>query len=70
MVEVSKAQALASEVLGLAKKSQVSLPSYEAAAKQLAIAEQHAGPKCDITSIYGAVRVQSGLKFLDPELMK
>lgn len=63
MVEVSKAQALTSQVLDLAKASNVSLPSYEVAVNHLAVAEKHAGPNGDITGIYGAVRVESGLEF-------
>lgn len=63
MVEVSKARTLTSEVLGLAKANAVVLPSYEMAVKHLAVVEEHAGPKGDITGLYGAVRVKSGLTF-------
>ena len=63
MVEVSSARALTSKVLGLAKNSNVSLPAYEVAVNHLAVAEKHAGPEGDITGIYGAVRVESGLEF-------
>ena len=65
MVETSKARGLASHVLGLAQASQVSLPSYEVAVNHLAVAEKHAGPKGDITGIYGAVRIESGLNFVN-----
>ena len=60
---MSKARTLTSKLLDLAKSSNVSLPSYEVAVKHLAVAEKYAGPKCDITGIYGAVRVESGLDF-------
>lgn len=63
MVELFKARALTSKVLDLAKASNVSLPSYEVAVNHLVVAEKHAGPNSDITGIYGAVRVESGLEF-------
>lgn len=63
MVEVSSARALTSKILDLAKKLNVSLPGYEVAINHLAVPEKHAGPKGDITGIYGAVRVESGLEF-------
>ncbi len=65
MVEASKARDLASKALGLAEASKVSLPSYEAAVNHLTVAEKHAGPKSDITGIYGAVRIESGLNFFN-----
>ena len=40
-----------------------SLKSYKVAVDHLAVAEAHAGPRCDIMGIYGAVRVESGLPF-------
>ncbi len=70
MVELHKARAVASKVLDLAKVSNVSLPSYEVAVNHLAVAEKHAGPKADITCIYGAARVESGLDFLTNSDMK
>ena len=63
MVEVAKARALTSQILGLASASKTSLKSYEVAIERLATAEICAGPVCDIMGIYGAVRVESGLPF-------
>lgn len=63
MVEVSKARVLTAKVLALAKASNVSLKSYEVAVEHLAVAEAHAGREGDITGIYGAIRVESGLPF-------
>lgn len=63
VVGVGKARALASHVLELAKASNTSLKSYEVAVEHLASAEAHAGPGCDITGIYGAVRLESDLPF-------
>ena len=63
MVEVSKARALASHVLELARASGTSLKSYEVAVEHLASAELSAGSTSDITGIYGAVRLESGLPF-------
>ena len=40
-----------------------SLKSYKVAVDHLAVAEAHAGPRCDIMGIYGAVRVESDLPF-------
>jgi hypothetical protein len=58
-----KARALASHVLGLAEASKASLKSYEVAVEHLHSAQVHAGPESDITGIYGAVRLESGLPF-------
>lgn len=63
IVGVDKARAVASHVLELARASKTSLKSYEVAVEHLATAESHAGPKSNIVSIYGAVRLESGLPF-------
>ena len=63
MVEVHKARELTSQVLGLGKTQEVSLKSYEVAISHLAALESHAGPAADITGVYGAVRLESGLPF-------
>lgn len=63
MAEVSLARALAAKVLNLAKRLTVSLPVYEVAVNHLAVADKLAGPEGEITGIYGAVRVESGLGF-------
>jgi hypothetical protein len=63
MVEVSKARSLSSHVLNLAQSSSASVKAYEVAVKHLATVEAHAGAKADITGIYGAVRLESGLPF-------
>ena len=63
MVEVTKAQHLTSQVLGLAKENNVSLKSYKVAVEHLADVEYNAGPKEDICGIYGAVRMESGMEF-------
>ena len=63
MVEVCKARHLTSQVLELAKASNVSLKSYEVAVEHLETVERNAGSNGDITGIYGAVRVESQMPY-------
>ena len=63
MVEVKKARHLTAQVLKLAKAHNVSLKSYEVALDHLADVENKVGPKADISGIYGAVRMESGIDF-------
>ena len=63
MVELSNARALTAEIAATAHNAGAALPAYQVAIGHLAIAERHAGPTGDITGIYGAVRVESGLEF-------
>ncbi|PYH88928.1 6-phosphogluconate dehydrogenase-like protein [Aspergillus ellipticus CBS 707.79] len=63
MVEVSKAITLVDEVLDLAHACGAAVPIYETARQHLQDAKDHAGPDTDITGIYGAVRLASGLPF-------
>jgi hypothetical protein len=67
MVEVSKARVLTSHVLDLAKQSGASVKGYEVALDHLKVVESHAGGAADITGIYGAVRLESGLPFKNGE---
>lgn len=67
MVEVPKARNLASHVLNLARSSGASVKAYEVAVKHLETVEAHAGAKADISGIYGAVRLESGLPFKNAE---
>ncbi|TVY30374.1 putative oxidoreductase [Lachnellula hyalina] len=63
IVEVSKALKLTAHVLELAKSSGASIKGYEAAIDHLKVVEDQAGGEADITGIYGAVRLESGLPF-------
>ena len=54
---------LASQVLNYANENGASVKAYEQAVEHLAIVEGKAGPKYDISSIYGAIRLESGLPF-------
>ncbi|TVY36626.1 putative oxidoreductase-like protein [Lachnellula occidentalis] len=63
IVEVSKALKLTAHVLELAKSSGASVKGYEAAVDHLKVVEDQAGEDADITGIYGAVRLESGLPF-------
>jgi len=63
MVEVSKARSLTSHVLELARSSGASVKGYEVAIEHLKVVEEQKGGKADITGIYGAVRIESGLPY-------
>ena len=63
MADISKARVLTSSVLELARLFDVALPAYEVAVRHLAVVESEVGSSCDITSIYGAVRMESHLDF-------
>lgn len=63
MVETSKAIDLSSKVLELAASVGVPLKGYEVGIEHMVAARDYAGPKADILSIYGAVRMESNLKF-------
>lgn len=54
---------LAGQVLGLAAGCGARLKSYEVADQHMKMVHTHAGPKGDISGIYGAVRQESGLPF-------
>jgi len=71
MVEISKALDLSSKVLNLAKSVNVQLKGYEVGIEHMAAAQAHAGPECDILSIYGAIRMESELPFQNgPSMQK
>lgn len=57
------ARAMTTKVLGIAKKVGAAVPAYEVAIKHLADVEEQEGPNNDLTAIYGAVRMASGLPF-------
>ncbi|KAL2816682.1 6-phosphogluconate dehydrogenase-like protein [Aspergillus granulosus] len=63
LVEVSKALLLTGRVMELAQKHGASVKIYEIAREHLKFVKDHEGPDADITAIYGAVRVESGLPF-------
>jgi len=63
MVEISKALHLSSKVLNLAESVKVPLKGYKVGIETMVAAQAHAGPKCDILRIYGAIRMESGLPF-------
>lgn len=62
-MDVSKALDLSSHVLELAGSLNMPLKGYQVGLDHMALANSIAGPKCDITSIYGAVRIEGGLPF-------
>ena len=63
MVEMAKARDLSSQVLELADSLNTSLSAYRVGVDHMEVAEAHGGAKCDVTGIYGAIRVESGLPF-------
>lgn len=63
MVEVHKGMELSDHVLEIANTCGVSVDLYKVACENLKIAQEHEGPGADITGMYGAVRVKSGLPY-------
>ena len=57
------AQHQISEILHAAMESKTSLPALEAAVNHMEIVYNHVGPAADISAIYGAVRLESGLEY-------
>ena len=57
------ARNLATHVLKVAADTGTKLKAYEAAINHLTVAENHVGATADITGIYGAVRLESGLEY-------
>jgi hypothetical protein len=65
MATLEMAQKLAGNVLAMANQSGASVPAYEVAVNHLVEARKAHHAQGDITSIYGAVRLASGLPFKD-----
>ena len=63
MASIGLAREVAAHVLEAAGEAGACLPAYEAAVKHLQVVSQKAGADCDISAIYGAVRLESGLSF-------
>lgn len=61
------AQHLASEILEMGEKSGVSLNSYRVAYEHMKLAREHFGSEGDISGIYAAVRLESGLSLRNQE---
>ena len=56
--------------MNFARENGASIKAYEQAVEHLAVVEKNAGPHYDITSIYGAIRLESGLPFMNEELVR
>ncbi|GAB1191676.1 hypothetical protein APSETT444_000858 [Aspergillus pseudonomiae] len=68
MVEVHKGIELSDHVQEIANACGASVDLYEVARENLKIVQEHEGPGADITGMYGAVRVKSGLSYRnDPQ---
>ena len=63
IVHIKMARGVASHVLDLAEKSGTELAAYKVGSKHLEAVERCVGENGDISGIYGAVRMESGLKF-------
>jgi 3-hydroxyisobutyrate dehydrogenase-like beta-hydroxyacid dehydrogenase len=63
MVNIGMAQTVADHVLELAKSTGTNLACYEVAKRRMDLIEEHAGKKGDIDGLYGAVRLESGMKY-------
>ena len=57
------ARHLADEVSALASASDAKLPAYQAAREHMDMVKDYAGAKGDVSGIYGALRLLSGLAF-------
>lgn len=63
LVPINECHRLASEILELGKRSGTSLRAYEQGVQHMKVVQQHVGSSGDISGIYGAVRLESGLNF-------
>ena len=63
IVNIKMARGVASHVLDLAEKSGTELAAYKVGSKHLEAVETCVGENGDISGIYGAVRMESELKF-------
>ena len=72
MVRLGNALQLTSVVRDLGIQSGTCLKAYQVALDHIAVAEKTVGPKGDLAGIYGAVRLESGLKYencVSPEVI-
>jgi hypothetical protein len=63
VIAIGTATAVTDHVMSLAEQSGTKLGAFEVASRHMEMVEKYAGAKGDIAGIYGAVRVESGLKF-------
>lgn len=56
---------LTNKVAALAESLDVKLPAYQVARQHLRVAKNVSSGNADILSLYGAVRVESGLDFVN-----
>jgi len=63
IVNIAMAKNVASHVMNLAKASGSHLPAYEAGCKHMDAVQCHMGEAGDISGIYGALRMESGLTY-------
>ena len=67
LVPINECHRLATEILDLGNRSGASLRAYEQGVEHMKVVQQHAGASGDISGIYGAVRLESGLTFKNQE---
>ena len=63
LVRINECHRLASEILDLGNRSGTLLRAYEQGVEHMKAVQQYAGASGDISRIYGAVRLESGLNF-------
>ncbi|KAF2107337.1 6-phosphogluconate dehydrogenase-like protein [Lophiotrema nucula] len=63
LAQIDPARAIAASILDLAKTSGASLKGYDIASKHLDAVRSHVGEGGNISGIYGAVRLESGLLY-------
>ncbi|MCJ1397907.1 2' O-ribose methyltransferase [Xylographa trunciseda] len=68
IVNIAMAKNVASHVMDLARASGTNLPAYEAACKHMDAVQCHIGKAGDISGIYGALRMESGLAYENDEM--
>lgn len=67
LVRINECHRLGSEILDLGNRSGTSLKAYEQGVEHMKVVQQYAGAAGDISGIYGAVRLESGLDFENQE---
>lgn len=63
LVAIDMAQHVGAEIMDMAKETGTSLKAYATAVDHMKAVKSHAGPSGDLSGIYGAVRMESGLEY-------
>ena len=63
LVGIDMAQHVAAEIMDMAKETGTSLKAYSSAVEHMKTVKSHDGTSGDISGVYGAVRMESGLEY-------